>query len=128
MSGAHRLASSDKQPTAPGGSRGAKAPGMTPDRSSVPGQFAERAPKAASLTRPLTQYGTAQEFSGVFRRVPPGQMKPEDFEQADASFEELRKAVVAEWPPERPVAAIAPLEPAETAETVAELSAGTIPS
>ena len=124
MSGAHKPASSERTPPAPGGTRGSKAPGMTPDRSSVPGEFTERLPKAASLVRPLSQYATAQEFSGVFRRAAPDQMKPEDFEQADASFEELRKSIVAEWPPERPVAAIAPLEPAETAETAGELAAG----
>ena len=128
MSGAHKPTSSNITPPSPGGSRGSKAPGMTPDRSSIPGQFAERVPKAASLERPLSQYGTAQEFSGVFRRVSPDQMKPEDFEQADATFEELRKSIVAEWPPERPVAAIAPLEPAETAETAVELPAGTATS
>ena len=123
MSGAHQPVSSQKLPPAPGGSRGSSAPGMTPDRSTIPGQFSERNAKATSVVRPLSQYGTAEELSGVFRRVPADQMKSTDFEQADASFEEVRKAVVAEWPPERPVAAIAPLEPAETAATAGELAA-----
>ncbi len=125
MAGAHEPVSSRKSPPAPGGSHGSLAPGMAPDRSTVPGQFSERNAKATSVVRPLTQYGTAQELAGVFHRVPADKMKSTDFEQADASFEEVRKSVVAEWPLERPVAAIAPLEPAETAETAGELAAQT---
>ena len=71
MSGAHKPISSERMPPAPGGTRGSKAPGMTPDRSTVPGEFTERLPKATSLVRPLTQYATAQELTGVFRRIAP---------------------------------------------------------
>jgi hypothetical protein len=128
MSGAHVPVSSKLNPPAPGGSLGSKKPGMVPDLSRVPGRESERIPKASSKTRPLTQYGTTEEFTGVFKQVPADQMKPEDFEQAGASFEEMRKAVRAEWPPERPLALIDPLEPAETAESATQLAAGTAAS
>jgi hypothetical protein len=52
--------------------------------------------------RPLTQYQTAQEISKRFRKYPADQITPEQFEQADASFEELRKANPADNPPVRP--------------------------
>lgn len=126
MSGAHQPASSRKNPPAPGGSSGAKAPGMTPDQWKVPGHDNEDLPRAVSKARPLTQYATAEALAGVFRRVPPDQMKPEDFEQAGASFEEMRKAVPAEWPPKRPTALLDPLAPAETAETAE--TAGELPA
>ena len=124
MSGAHRPVSSTLIPPVPGGSVGTKKPGMIPDQWTVPGHQNEQVPPATSKQRPLTQYATAQEFLGVFRRVPPEQMTKEDFEQAGASFEEMRKAVPAEWPPERPLALIDPLEPAETAESTPGLPSG----
>lgn len=124
MSGAHLPVSSKLMPPAPGGSVGSKKPGMVPDQWKVPGHQNEQVPPAASKLRPLTQYATAQEFAGVFRRVPPEQMTGADFEQAGASFEEMRKAVPAEWPPERPLALIDPLEPAEVAESTPGLPSG----
>ena len=128
MAGAHVPVSSKLTPSAPGGSLGAKLPGMAPDQWKVPGHDNENVPKAGSKARPLSQYATAEEFLGVFRKVPPDQLKPEDFEQAPASFEEMRKAIPPEWPPQRPLALIDPLEPAETAENAPELPSGLAPS
>ena len=52
--------------------------------------------------RPLTQYQTAEEISKRFLQYPADQITPEQFEQANASFEELRKAHPANNPPVRP--------------------------
>jgi hypothetical protein len=92
-----------KSPPAPGGSRSPQQPGKTPDRSTVPGRFSERVAKAASKQRPLTQYGTAEEIMSVFKRLPEEEIKPANFEQATASFEERRKANLTLLPPVRPV-------------------------
>ena len=91
-----------KQPPAPGASVSPQHPGMAPDQSSTPGHTNTNVPPATSLRRPLTQYGTAQEIMRVFSKVPEGQIQPGDFEQATASFEELRKADPALMPPVRP--------------------------
>ncbi|MFL5759048.1 MAG: hypothetical protein ACJ789_04875 [Thermomicrobiales bacterium] len=87
---------------APGARRSPQIPGQVPDRSTVPGFHSTQVPKPTSVMRPLTQYQTAEEISKRFRKYPAGQIKPEQFEQADASFEELRKAIPADNPPVRP--------------------------
>jgi hypothetical protein len=87
---------------APGARRSPQLPGKVPDHSSVPGHFSTRVPKPVAIMRPLTQYQTAQEISKRFRKYPPDQITPEQFEQADASFEELRKALPTGTPPVRP--------------------------
>ncbi|MGI8477724.1 MAG: hypothetical protein ACR2OO_15335 [Thermomicrobiales bacterium] len=93
---------SRKAPPAPGGARSPQLPGMTPDHSTVPGHFSETNPKAGAKLRPLSQAGTAEEIMRVYKRKPEGEIKPEDFEQATASIEELRKAHVADLPSVRP--------------------------
>src|SRR3954453_17379219 len=87
---------------APGARRAPQIPGQGPDPSTVPGFHSLIVPAATSVMRPLTEYQTAQEISKRFRKYPADQITPEQFEQADASFEELRKANPADNPPVRP--------------------------
>lgn len=91
-----------KSPPAPGGARSPQLPGMTPDHSTIPGHFSETNPRAGAKLRPLSQAGTAEEIMRVYKRKPEAEIKPEDFEQATASIEELRKAHVADLPSVRP--------------------------
>lgn len=91
-----------KSPPAPGASVSPQRPGMTPDRSTIPGKFSTSVPRATGKRRPLVQYGTAEEIMAVYKRRPDDQIEPKDFEQATASFEELRKAYPWEIPPVRP--------------------------
>jgi|GEM_PF-6836475 len=103
-----------KSPASPGGNVSPQRPGMTPDRSSIPGFFSTRVPRATEKRRPLSQYGTTEEIMQVFSRVPDAEMTPKDFEQANASFEELRRANLSALPPKRPAQpAIAAPETAE---------------
>ena len=88
---------------APGAMTAPHMPGMIPDRTTVPTHVDEPIPAAAGKGRPLTQYGTAEEMAGVFTRKPMDQLTAADFEQANASFEELRKADPADLPPVRPL-------------------------
>ena len=97
-----RNAAQRKSPPAPGASRSPQQPGMTPDRSTIPGEFSTRVPRPSTKRRPLTQYGTAEEIMKVFKKVPEDQIAPKNFEQATASSEELRKAYPWELPPVRP--------------------------
>jgi hypothetical protein len=91
-----------KSVPAPGAMTSPQAPGMVPDWTTVPTHVGEAPPPAATRVRPLTQYATAEELAGVFRRKPEEQLEPVDFEQAPASFEELRKDHPANLPPLRP--------------------------
>ena len=91
-----------KSPPAPGASVSPQHPGMAPDQSAAPGHTNARVSPATSKRRPLTQYGTAEEIMSVFSKVPEDQIQSGDFEQATASFEELRKADPAKMPPVRP--------------------------
>jgi hypothetical protein len=91
-----------KSPPAPGARLSPQQPGMTPDRSSVPGHVDKPVGRPASKRRPLTQYGTAEEIMRVFKKTPEEQLEPGHFEQATASYEELRKAYPRELPPVRP--------------------------
>lgn len=91
-----------KNPPAPGAAESPQRPGMVPDRSSVPGHFSTRVGKPAIKRRPLTQYATAEEVLKVYKQLPEDQIKPEHFEQAPASLEEMRKAYPWELPPVRP--------------------------
>jgi hypothetical protein len=86
---------------APGAFASPQEPGQVPDRSTVPGHHSIRVPKPGHLYRPLTQYGTAEEIMKTFRRHGDA-ITPEQFEQATASFDELRKANLADLPPVRP--------------------------
>jgi hypothetical protein len=105
-----------KSPPPPGAAMSPQIPGMVPDRSTVPGHFGTRVGRSAGKRRPFTQYGTAEELLRVFKQLPEEQVKPENFEQATASFEELRKAYPWELPPERP--AQPALAAGETAEAL----------
>jgi hypothetical protein len=78
-----------KSVPAPGAMTSPQAPGMVPDWTTVPTHVGEAPPPAATRVRPLTQYATAEELAV-------------DFEQAPASFEELRKDHPANLPPLRP--------------------------
>ncbi|MGH2559549.1 MAG: hypothetical protein ACRDJH_10825 [Thermomicrobiales bacterium] len=86
---------------APGAYASPQEPGQVPDRSAVPGHHGTIVPKPRHLDRPLTQYGTAEEIMKTFRRHG-DEITPEQFEQATASFDELRKANLADLPPVRP--------------------------
>lgn len=87
---------------APGARISPQHPGEVPDRSTIPGQHTTRVPRATRVQRPLTEEGTAQEIMGVFRAKPGEEMNPARFEQATASYEELRKAFPAQLPPTHP--------------------------
>lgn len=91
-----------KNPPAPGATVSPQKPGMTPYRSTVPGHVGEPVGPAGSTLRPLTQYGTAEAIMHVYTRKPESEVEPADFEQADAAFEEIRKADPAALPPIRP--------------------------
>lgn len=89
-------------PEAPGAISSPQLPGEVPDRSTVPGQFATRVPRATSVQRPLTEEGTAQAIMNVYAASLETAMDPARFEQATASYEEMRKANPAQLPPTRP--------------------------
>lgn len=97
-----RDAATRKSPPAPGASVSPQRPGMTPDRSTIPGKFSTHVSRPSTKRRPLTQYGTAEEIMKVYKKVPEEQVAPKNFEQATASYEELRKAYPWELPPARP--------------------------
>jgi hypothetical protein len=75
---------------------------MVPDRTTIPGRIDEPTPAATSKVRPLSQYGSAEALAGVFTRHSMAEIEPGDFEQADATLEELRKAIPAQLTPVRP--------------------------
>lgn len=89
-------------PDAPGGTASPQVPGARPDRSSIPGHGVLPVPPATVVHRPLTQYGTAQEIMGVYAPKPGEAMDPARFEQATATWEEVRKAYPAQLPAQRP--------------------------
>jgi hypothetical protein len=95
-----------------------QAPGMRPDRTTIPTHVDESIPPAAVKVRPLTQYGTAEELMDVFRRKPMAQLEPSDFEQAPATAEEMRKANPADLMP------IRPLPPLGSGELIPEIGPG----
>ena len=99
-------------PEAPGAVDSPQIPGQVPDRSTIPGQFRTRVEAAPNAPRPLTEYQTAQRIMHVYAAAPGEERNPTRFEQATASFEELRKANPALLPPARPVPgfALAPTE------------------
>lgn len=107
-----------KSPAAPGASVSPQRPGMTPDRSSVPGHFSTRVSAPSTKRRPLSQYGTAEEIMRVYKRESEDKITPKHFEQATASFEELRKADPAMLPPARP--AQPPLPAADEPQALAD--------
>lgn len=86
----------------PGGAGSPQRPGMTPDRSTIPGHFSERVAPNLGARRPMSQYGSAEEIMGVFYRADGSPLTPDEFEQADSSDEELRKHNPANLTPDRP--------------------------
>lgn len=95
-------------PAAPGGSRSPQVPGQVPDRSSVPdhGVLPVAAPEG-EIRRPLAEYGTAQRVMGVYATWDGDPTDPARFEQATASYEELRKSEPRLRTPVRPTAGYA---------------------
>ena len=107
---------------APGAMVSPQGPGMTPDRTIVPGHVGFQHPAATEKRRPLTQYGSAEEVMGVFRRKPGDEMQASDFEQAPASGEEMRAANPALLTPVRPLdRAPSPAAQLQGGEVVREL-------
>lgn len=90
-------------PKAPGAVRSPQMPGEVPDRSSIPGEdVLPVPPPSGPVVRPLTQYGSAQEVMGVYAATDTNVDDPARFEQATASYEEMRKANPSLRPPARP--------------------------
>ena len=94
-------------PVAPGAVRSPQIPGEVPDRSSVPGEGVLPVPAAGQIRRPLTEYSSAQRIMGVYAATPGKEDDPARFEQATATYEELRKANPALRTPARPSAGYA---------------------
>lgn len=88
---------------APGAMTSPQAPGAIPNYTTIPGHIGETTPAATEKIRPLSQYGSAEEISSVFKKKPMDQIQPADFEQADASAEELRKIDPSNLTPIRPL-------------------------
>jgi hypothetical protein len=100
-------------------------PGEVPDRSTIPGQYTTQVAPSPNPRRPLTEYKTAQRIMGVYRAEPGKEREPARFEQATASFEEIRKADPALLPPSRPAPGFLldgsePVKQIESGETAAE--------
>jgi len=87
---------------APGAMVSPHAPGAIPDWTTVPTHVGEPIPPAAAKIRPLSEYGSAEEISGVFHKKPMDELQAGDFEQAPATLEEMRKVDPANLPPTRP--------------------------
>ncbi|MDQ3045143.1 MAG: hypothetical protein M3R06_08340 [Chloroflexota bacterium] len=91
-----------KRVGAPGAMTSPQLPGQVPDRSTIPGQFTTRLTKPATVERPLSEDGTTQRIMGVYAAEAGHADDPARFEQATASYEELRKAYPAQLPAQRP--------------------------
>jgi|GEM_PF-1741528 len=79
-------------PQAPGAVKSPQIPGEVPDRSTIPEEGVLPVPAATDLTRPISQYGTAEEIMGVFDKKGFEETDPLRFEQTPPSYEEQRKA------------------------------------
>jgi hypothetical protein len=77
-------------------------PGQVPDRSGVPGHGRLPLPRATTPRPPLTEFGTAQRIMGVFALAPGAEDNVARWEQATASYEEMRKADPSLLSPVRP--------------------------
>jgi hypothetical protein len=98
-------------------------PGKVPDYVTVPTHVGEQHPAASVKRRPLSQYGSAESLARVFSRHGE-EIAPEQFEQADASPEELRRFNPELQTPRRPRRRM-PAEPVlEAGPETRELSAG----
>ena len=112
----------------PGAQTSPQHPGEVPDRSTIPGHHSLRVPRATTVRRPLTEFGTAQEIMNVFAAAPGKEMEPSRFEQATAAYEELRKAYPAQLPPARPAPGYALERGDATASEMQAIEAGPAPS
>jgi hypothetical protein len=91
-----------KRPPAPGAVSSPQIPGKVPDRTTIPGHGQLPVPKAQPVVRPLTEYGTTQQIMDVFALAPGEEDSKERWEQATASYEELRKGDPTLLTPVRP--------------------------
>ena len=95
-------------PPAPGAVRSPQIPGQVPDRSSVPEHGELPVPLPTEPVRhPKVEYRTAQRIMGVYSARDGNDNDPARFEQATASYEELRKAEPRLRTPARPSAGYA---------------------
>lgn len=95
---------SNSTPEAPGGAKSPQRPGMTPDRSTIPGHHFIQAPKPLGAPiRPATEYLTAEELADLLPTLNEI-AEPGDFEQSGSAYEEMRKAYPWKNPPIRPTA------------------------
>lgn len=114
-------------PVAPGAVSSPQIPGQVPDRSSITGEGVLPVPAAKGPSvRPVSELGTSQEIMGVYVPVGGNERDPSRFEQADASYEEVRKAFPGLRTPTRPAAGYALAEGTRVAN--AELAALSIAS
>ena len=95
-------------PGAPGATWSPQVPGQVPDRSSVPdhGELPVELP-TGEVRRPVSEYGTAQRIMGVYELATGEADDPGRFEQATATYEEVRKADPSLRTPVRPTAGYA---------------------
>ncbi len=113
-------------PGAPGGTWSPQVPGQVPDRSSVPdhGELPVELPTDGTH-RPISEYGTAQRIMGVYEATDADRNDPARFEQATATYEEVRKADPSLRTPIRPTAGYALADGKRIANPeLAALSAG----
>lgn len=90
-------------PLAPGANSSPQIPGQVPDRSSVPGEGGLPLDvPTGPVQRPSVESGTAQGIMHVFAARDGNDNDPARFEQATATYEEIRKANPALRTPMRP--------------------------
>jgi hypothetical protein len=95
-------------PVAPGAVSSPQIPGQVPDRSTIRGKSVLPVPPPSAYSRrPLNEAGTSQGIMGVFEPEGGNESDPARFEQATASYEELRKAYPNLRLPTRPTAGYA---------------------
>ena len=113
-------------PGAPGATLSPQVPGQVPDRSSVPGHRELPVDLPSGEVRlPATEYGSAQRIMGVYAASDGNRDDPARFEQATATYEEMRKADPSLRTPVRPTAGYALAEGTRIANpALSALSAG----
>ena len=90
-------------PVAPGAVSSPQIPGQVPDRSSISGEGVLPVPPASGPSlRPLAENGTSQGIMGVYTPVGGNENDIARFEQATATYEEIRKAFPNLRTPTRP--------------------------
>lgn len=90
-------------PVAPGAVTSPQVPGQVPDRSSITGEGVLPVPALiGSVERPRSELGTSQSIMGVYVPVGGNENDPSRYEQSNASYEEVRKALPQLRTPTRP--------------------------